>query len=195
MKGLDHQLQTLVGSPFSKSQNAMLGIATPGHIRELRLAGKNSVGTEMHIIAAVFFMQNFSISRHEHGNGVGEKKHARSHGSGQPIGARVTHASILQIHGVDEMVQRDVGVATAQTGKQRSGESGKSNQRIAAESAEKQIEPNHIRFLFADRVQNAGGTGGIVKRPAALHRKFRQFRPGLRKCVGKNREPNKGIAL
>ena len=94
------------------------------------------MGTEMHVIAAVFFVQDLAISGHEHGNGVGEKKHACGHGPGQAIGARVAHACVLQVHGVNEMVKRDVGIATAETRKQWSDESGKSNQGIAAESTE-----------------------------------------------------------
>jgi hypothetical protein len=52
------------------------------------------------------------------------------------------------------MMESNVGVATGQTGKHRGEKPGKSNQRIAAESAEEKIKPNHVWFEFADRVQN-----------------------------------------
>jgi hypothetical protein len=69
----------------------------------------------------------------------------------------------VQIDGVHQVMQGYVGIAAAETRQKRGHESSECNQRIVAEGAEKQIEPDHIRFLFADRIQDSCGAGRIVK--------------------------------
>jgi hypothetical protein len=194
-KGFDHQFQPLVRSPLPEGQNAVLRIAASGKIRILRFSGKNAMRTQVHVVATIFFMQDLAISRHEHRNGIRQKKHLGGDGSRQTVGARVTNTSIFQIDGVHQMMQGDVGIATGQTGKHRGEKSGKSNQRIAAESAEEKIKPNHIWFELADRVQNVNGACRVVERPASLNRITFQFRFWQGNLVSQNSETNEGIAM
>jgi hypothetical protein len=65
---LDHQLEPLVRSPFSKCQNAVLRIAPPGKVGILRSPRQHTVRSQMNISAAIFFVQNLPITRHEHRN-------------------------------------------------------------------------------------------------------------------------------
>lgn len=174
-KGLDHQFQPLVRSPLPEGQDAVLRITAPLQIRILRFSGENAVRAQVNVVATVFFMQYFAISRHEHGNGVGKKQHLGGESSRQTIGARVANTSIFQIHGVHQVMQRDMGIATGETGKNRGEKPGKSNQRIAAEGAEEEIKPNHVRFEFADRVQDVNRACRVVERPASLNRITFQF--------------------
>jgi hypothetical protein len=44
IKGLDHELETLVGSPFAESQNAVDGSSTPRKIREFGPAREYAMG-------------------------------------------------------------------------------------------------------------------------------------------------------
>ena len=70
IESLHHQLKPLIGSPLAESENALIGISATGKIGELGTARENSVRPQMHIVAPVFIVQYFSISRHEHGYGV-----------------------------------------------------------------------------------------------------------------------------
>jgi hypothetical protein len=60
-------------------------------------------------------------------------------------------------------MQRDMGVAPIQTRKKRCHQPGESNQRIAPERAEQQIEPHDIRFQFANRLDNVAHARWIVE--------------------------------
>ena len=151
LKCLNHQLQPLVGSPFAEGQDAMFRISSSGKIGEFGFAGQNAVRAEMHIIAAIFFVQNLAIPRHKYGYGIGQKKHSSGQSARQPVGSGIAHSGILQVHCVHQMVKGHVGVATIQARKQRSQKSGEGNEGIAAKGAEEQIEPHDIRLLFSDR--------------------------------------------
>ncbi len=153
-KGFDHQFQPLVCSPLPEGQNAVLRIAAPGKIRILRFSGKNAMGAQVNIVATIFFVKYLAISRHEHRNGIRQKQHLGGDSSRQTVGTRMANTSVFQIYGVHQMMQGDVGIATGQTGKNRREKPGKSDQWIAPESAEEKIKPNHVRFEFADRIQN-----------------------------------------
>jgi hypothetical protein len=144
LKGFNHQFQPLVGSPFSKSQNAMLGISTPGKIGELGFAGENAMRTEMHIVAAIFFMQNVAISGHQYGYGICQEKHSSRKRAGNAISSRVTNPCIFQVHSVHQMMERDVGVAAGKPRKHGSQKSAECNKGIPAEGAEKQIKPDDV---------------------------------------------------
>jgi hypothetical protein len=65
-----HQLQPLVGSPFSESQNAMFRISAAGEIRIFWPRRQDAMRTQMHIVAPIFFVKYFAISRHQHRNRV-----------------------------------------------------------------------------------------------------------------------------
>ncbi len=76
IESFDHQLQPFISSPLAKSQDAMLWISPAREIRILGFARKNAVGAKVDIIPPVFFMQDFSITGHKHGNGIGQKQQA-----------------------------------------------------------------------------------------------------------------------
>ena len=194
-KGFDHQLQAFVRSPLPEGQDAVLRIAAPGKIWILRFSGENAMRAQVNVVATIFFMQDFAIPRHEHRNGVGKKQHLGGESSRQTVGARVANTSIFQIHGVHQVMQRDMGIATGETGKNRGEKPGKSNQWIAAEGAEVEINPNHVRFEFADRIQNVNRACRVVERPASLNRVTFQLRFRQGKLVSQNGEADEGIAM
>jgi hypothetical protein len=66
LKRFNHELKPFVGSPFSESQDAMFGIATPGEIRIFRFACQNPVGANVYIVVAVFFLEDLAIPRHKY---------------------------------------------------------------------------------------------------------------------------------
>jgi hypothetical protein len=53
------------------------------------------------------------------------------------------------------MVQSHVGIAATKARKKRGEKSGESNQGIAPEGAEQEIEPNHVRLQLEQRAENA----------------------------------------
>jgi hypothetical protein len=67
IEGFHHQFEAFISPPFAKSEDVLGWIAAPGKIRKLGPARQNSVRAQMHIIAAIFVIQNLAISRHEHG--------------------------------------------------------------------------------------------------------------------------------
>lgn len=69
VESFNHEFQALVRSPFSESENA-LDRAAARKIGELRAARENAVRAQMHIVAAVFIVQNFAIAGHQHRNGI-----------------------------------------------------------------------------------------------------------------------------
>jgi hypothetical protein len=81
LKGFDHQLKPLVGSPLAECENAMFGIAATAKVRKLGPAGQDSVRAQVNVIAPIFFMQDPAISRHEDGYRIGEQQHSRRHGA------------------------------------------------------------------------------------------------------------------
>jgi len=93
------------------------------------------------------------------------------------------------------MMQGDVGIATGETGKNRSEKPGESDQWIAAEGAEEEIKPNHVRFEFADRIQNVNRACRVVERPASLNRITFQLRFRQGNLVSQNVEADEGIAM
>src|SRR5215472_6422746 len=54
LESLDQDIATLVGAPLAESQNAVLGIAATRKIGILGPGRKNSMGTEMDVVPAVF---------------------------------------------------------------------------------------------------------------------------------------------
>jgi hypothetical protein len=117
---LDHQLKPLVRSPFSKCQNAVLGITAPGKIGILRAPCQHPMRSEVNIGSAIFFVQDLAVARHEHRNRIREQEHARGHRSGQSVKARMAHARIFQIDGVHQVMQGDMRVTPANAREQRS---------------------------------------------------------------------------
>jgi len=149
----------------------------------------------VHIGAAVFVEQDFAIPRHEHRHGIRKQQHSGGERASHAVGARKTHSSVLQVDGIHEMVQRHMGVAAAQAGQQWSQQSGERDEGIAAESAEQQVEPDDVGLQLPERAQQPNRTGGVVERPAALHRKAIQFRLDWCHLIGKDRQAQERIAL
>jgi len=73
LEGFDHQLQALVRSPLSESEDAVLGIAPLIELGILRAAREHAMGANMHIVAAVLVVQDLAIARHQDGNRVGQQ--------------------------------------------------------------------------------------------------------------------------
>ena len=63
---LDQQLETLIGSPLSKRQNAMRGISPAGKVGRIRLPGKDSMRAHADLATLIFFIQSAPIGGHEH---------------------------------------------------------------------------------------------------------------------------------
>jgi hypothetical protein len=116
VEGLDHQFKALVRSPFSESQNAMLGITSAGEIRKFRPAREYAVSAQVNIVAPIFVVQDLAIAGHQHGDGIRKQEHAGSHGACDAIQTFVSNAHIFQFDSVHQVMQRDVSVSAAQPG-------------------------------------------------------------------------------
>ena len=91
-------------------------------------------------------------------------------------------------------MQRDVGVASAQTSEERSEQSQEGIHGIAPKRAKEQIKPHDIRLKFPELIQEPKGAEGIIERPAAQDRKVVEFGFRMRDLVRKDRQAEKRIA-
>jgi hypothetical protein len=89
-------------------------ITTSREIRKFRSPGQNAVRPQVHIIPAILVIQNLSISRHQHGNGVGKQKHTRSDRSREAIKVLVANSHILQLHRVHQVMKCHVRISATQ---------------------------------------------------------------------------------
>jgi hypothetical protein len=193
LERLNHQLEPFVSSPFAEGQYAVLWVAAPGKVRILGSARQNAMGSNVDIVVAILFMQDLPIPRHEHRNRIREQEHSGGNSAGRAVGARVSNPCILQIDGIHQVMQGDMGVAAAQTRQQRSKQTQEGIQRISAKRTEEQIEPDHIGFQFSDGAEKSKRTRGVVEGPATLHREAIQFGRSRGNLIGKNRKAEERI--
>src|SRR3984957_21323883 len=92
-------------------------------------------------------------------------------------------------------MQRDVRVAAVQAGEQRRHQAGKGDQRIAAESAEDQIEPDDVGADLIHRANETQNSRGLIERRAAPAGKSVELRVAGRKFVTQDGEFKRGIPL
>ena len=104
-------------------------------------------------------------------------------------------ARIFQLHGIHQVMQRDVRVAASQARQQRSHQSRERHNRVAAKCAEQKIEPHHVRLQSLESRQQAEHAGGVVERPAASHSKSLRLEMIMRELVRQYREIQKRISL
>jgi hypothetical protein len=85
IKGLNHELEAFVSSPFAESQNAMEGSSTPREIGEFRPARKYAMRAQVDVVSPILVVQDLAIGGHEYGDGIREQQHSRSHCTRQAI--------------------------------------------------------------------------------------------------------------
>jgi len=161
-------------------------LAAPGEIGKLGAAGKNAMGAQMNVVAAIFVVQNFAVAGHQNRNRIREQQHTRGQRAGESIETFVTNSGVFQVHRIHEVMQRDVRVAPAQAGQQGRRETGKSHQRTASEGAEQKVEPNHVRLKLVQRAHQAQHAAGVVEGPAALDGKTFEFLLFRREFIRQN---------
>lgn len=135
VESLDHELEALVRSPFSKRENALDRTAAR-EIGRLGAARQNAMGTQVNVIAAVFIVQNFAIARHQHRNRIRQQQHSRSHRACEPVKPFVANTDVLQIDGVHQVMQSHMRVAAAEAREQRGHQATECHHRAATERAE-----------------------------------------------------------
>jgi len=79
----------------------------------------------------------------------------------------MSNTRVFQIDGVHQVVQRDMRVAAAQTGKQGREKAQKGVHWVSAERAEEKVKPHYIGFQLIQGLQQPNRAGRIVERPAA----------------------------
>jgi hypothetical protein len=89
-------------------------ITASGEIGEFRPSGQNAMRSQVHIIAAILVIQNFSIAWHQHRNRVGKQKHARGDRSCEAIKVLVANSDILQFHRIHQVMKCDVRISATQ---------------------------------------------------------------------------------
>ena len=107
----------------------------------------------------------------------------------------MANSDIFQFDGIHQVMQRDMGIPSTQTRKQRRHEAGKRYEGIAPERTEQEIEPDHVRFHAVQRLQQTVGATWVVERPATHDIKTIGFYVTRRKLVGQNGKVKKWVAL
>jgi hypothetical protein len=106
----------------------------------------------------------------------------------------VANSDVLEFDRIHQVMQRNVSIATTQASEQGRHQPRKSHERITAERAEQQIEPDDIRFDPVQRLQQAEYASRIIERPAAQDGETFGFDVVLWQFVGQNGEREKRIA-
>jgi hypothetical protein len=150
---------------------------------------------QVYVVAAILVIQNFSIPRHQHRNGIGKQKHTRSDRSRKAIKLLVANSDILQFHCVHQVMKCDMCIAAAQASQQRRHQPPERDQRIPAEGAEQQVEPNNVGLQTVQSFQQAVRTGRIIERPTTNNRKAIQFRALAGQLICQNGQAEEGITL
>lgn len=104
------------------------------------------MSSNVHVVATIALVQNLAVPRHQDRDGVRGEQHPGGDAPDKPVGAGEANAEIFQIHRVHQVVKSYMRILSAQAGKKRRTEAGKGMQRVAAECAEEQIEPDHVRI-------------------------------------------------
>jgi hypothetical protein len=102
-------------------------------------------------------------------------------------------AGIFEVDGIHQVMQGDMRVAAHQTSEKRREQARECDERIPAEGAKEQIEPNDIGLELIDRTENSNRAGRIVERPAAENGKAFEFRLRRSSLVGKDGEAEKWV--
>ena len=150
---------------------------------------------QVDVVPAILVIQNFSIARHQHRNGIRKQKHASGDRSREAIKLLVANSDILQFDSIHQVMKCDVRIAAAQSSEQGCHQSRECNQRISPEGAEQQVEPHHVRLQPAQRFQQLVRTRSIIEGPATENRKAIQFRGLTRQLICQNSEVEKRITL
>jgi hypothetical protein len=194
-ESLDHQFQFFVCAPLSEREDAVLGIASPGEVRILGAVRENAVSAHVHIVAAIAFIEDLPVTRHENRYRVGRQQHSCCDGSGEAVGPGKTNAEIFQIHSVHQVMEGNVRVASCEAREKRRTQAGESMKRIATECAEEQVEPDDLGIQFAQFAEQTNCAAGAVRRPAALDGIALEFGSSGGNFVGQYGQPYKGISL
>lgn len=94
-------------------------ISAARKIRQLRPLRENAVRPQMHIVSSIFVVQYLAIARNEHRDRIRQQESSRGDRTGEAIEPLMADSGIFQVHGIHQMVQRNVRVTAAQAGEQR----------------------------------------------------------------------------
>src|SRR6267378_7569429 len=114
LKSIADRVQSFIGSPLAEGQNPVAGVASPGKIRTFRILREDAMGPEMHVAASVLLPQYLAVSGNQNGKRIGLEEQFCRHSSGKLIKTRKSHARIVQIDAVHQMMQGYVGIETAE---------------------------------------------------------------------------------
>ena len=106
-----------------------------------------------------------------------------------------TDAGVNQTDVVHQVMQRDVGIASAQARQNRLGQARESRNWIVAESRKQQVEPHHVRLDVVDGLQQSCRIGNGIETPAAHDVVVRQLLGSAVQFVRQDREAQQWIAL
>src|SRR3984957_1857572 len=98
LEGFDQQVKPFVGSPLPEGENAMRWVSTAREVWRIRTSGKDSMGPGRYAPAPIFFIQDSTIRRQEHGNRIRTQQHMRSQPSTSPVESVRADGSVFQIH-------------------------------------------------------------------------------------------------
>jgi len=75
----------------------------------------------------------------------------------------VTNTGILQIYGIHQVVQGDMGIAAGEACEQGSEQPGECDERIASKCAEEQIEPYNVRLEPSNGAQKSNRAEWVIE--------------------------------
>src|SRR5581483_7409971 len=151
--------QAFVGSPFAKCEELMHRVPPLRELRILGASGKNSVRADVNRAAAIALAEYSAVRGEENGQRVRRQQHVGGYRSRNFVEHLRLNAGIVEVDCLDQLMQCDMGVATAHTTERRNGEANESRDRAAAKACKADVEPDNLRFVAADRAQKTYGVG------------------------------------
>ena len=95
LKCIQHEFKAFIGSPLSKGQNTVLGIAAPREIRIFGPARENAVRPDVNILVTIFFGEDPAVAWHEYRYRIGQQQHSGSNSAGCAIDTRMLNPRVF----------------------------------------------------------------------------------------------------
>ena len=109
------------------------------------------------------------------------------------VKSRRSHARIAQVDGLEELVERYMGVDTIKASRGRCHQPKQGRHWGSAEAGESQIEPGNVGLQPANRSEDSRKVCAAFETPTTNYIKARQLFSGLGDIISQDREVDAGL--
>ena len=163
---------------MADGEDALVRIAALGEVRRRGHGGEGAMRAEQHVLRGVFGHQRLTVAGQQDRNGVRLEQGARGELCTNAEEALSPDTGGGEVNVLKDVVERDVGVVSGGAGDGGRGETSEGGERPVrrGEAGEDEIEPDDIRFDFANGVQQAQRVLNAAELPATDDVEAGEFR-------------------